>query len=507
MPYVNKAYFYVPCGKCESCRLSMQSDWMLRARAHTQDYPWAYVYTLTYRENDVPYFIDNEYNCKVMAFSHKDIKDFLDNIRKYMLRWKMIEKGDMNYYIASEYGEGKYSPEGIPSTHRPHYHMILYFKQKQDFKRLHNLIRQFWAIPHGYIFPDIKTKEIGSKYWWNTLPSENQVLARDKDACAKYISKYTTKDIGFYKKEEIQKYLDEKLKKTNKAEWEKRYWRIKRYLPKHWQSKGFGISLLNEVKKKPEYYLTGGKFIDIKDLKKYKMPKYITDKVAKINCIHLNKPIEHYEDFKREFKALQKKWNKYEKMTDDDIKRMRVLRSHIRPYTIETRNTKYYNKILLSNFERDYRNTIQKFEDFVKNTKYSNRYKTKQYLELKNTKELEMNENNIAKHMTFYIKFIQGREKSFNGINNISYILNNFDKNITETQKDIIESIYTNMRRKKERIGKLIENTSEYTPYRQIFNEYRKWQSDKIKDEVKKLINLQIFYKQLKEKRRNYAKI
>ena len=237
------------------------------------------------------------------------------------------------------------------------------------------------------------------------------------------------------------------------------------------------------------------------------MPKYITDKVTKMNCIHLNEKIEHYEEFKRKFLELQKKWNKYEDMTDEEIKEMRIFRSHIRPFCIEQRNTKYYNKILLSNFERDYTNTIQKYEDFVKNTKFSDRYKTKQYLELKNTKELEINENNLAKYMTFYTKFIQGREKSFNGINNISYILNNFDTNITETQKDIIQSFYTNLRRKKENIGELIENASEYTPYREIYNEYKKWQSDKIKDEVKKLMNLQIFYKQLKEKRRNYAKI
>ena len=101
MPYVNKAYFSVPCGECESCRMSKQSDWQIRARFHTKDYPIVYVYTLTYREDAVPYFEDKEYNIRTMAFSHKHIKDFLDNIRKYMIRRKWITNKEMNYFIAS----------------------------------------------------------------------------------------------------------------------------------------------------------------------------------------------------------------------------------------------------------------------------------------------------------------------------------------------------------------------------------------------------------------------
>lgn len=506
LPYINKAYFNVPCGECESCRMAKQSDWQLRARFHTKDYPIVYVYTLTYREDAVPYFEDKEYNIRTMAFSHKHIKDFLDNIRKYMIRRKWITNKEMNYFIASEYGEGKHSPKDKPSTHRPHYHINFYFKDtvKFTFEQFHDLMRQFWVYPHGFIFPDIKSKDpVNDNYYKTHYPCEKEVLMKDEGGTAKYISKYVCKDIDFYKKKEITDYLDKNLKKTNPQEYEKRYWRIKRFLPKHWQSKGFGIALLDEVKKDKDYYLSGGKWKDIKDLKTYHIPQYITNKLTKINCLH-NRDTSNWEQYKSELNALKKKWQKYESMTDQEIVRMRNLNKNLRKYEIEQCNTSLYNTIKLKYWNLKQEQLQQKIEDFVKNTENSYHYKTKQYLELENTKYHKINRQNLPKMLSFYITYIKGREDFSTHFWNYSQFLTTFAQNPTDEE---ILSLNTNYLRKKTPVGEIAEDETNYRPLQTFYNEYIKWQNDKIKDHVKKLKELQIFYSQLKQKRRNYGTI
>ena len=365
-------------------------------------------------------------------------------------------------------------------------------------------MRQFWVYPHGYIFPDIKSKNPINDYYYKThYPREQEVLMKDIDGTAKYISKYVCKDIDFYKKKEITEYLDKNLKKTNKQEWEKRYWRIKRYLPKHWQSKGFGIALIDEVKKDKEYYLNGGKWKDIKDLKTYHIPEYITHKLTKINCLH-TRDTNNWEKYKSELNTLKKKWQKYEKLTDEEIIRMRNLNKNLRKYEIEQCNTSLYNAIKLKYWNIKQQQLEQKVEDFVKNTEFSTHYKTKQYLELKKTKTHKINKENLPKMLTFYITYIKGREDNATNFWNYSNFLTKFAQNPSDEE---ILSLNTNYLRKKIPIGEVAEDNEDYTQLRIIYNEYIKWQNDKIKDHVKKLKELQLFYSQLKQKRRNYAKI
>lgn len=508
-PYKDKLYYSVPCGKCDSCRMEKQSEWVIRTMFHVKDYPRVYVYTLTYREDNVPYFNDETTGTHTMAFSHKDIKDFIDNIRKYMIRRKQITNHEFNYIIASEYGEGKHSPKDKPSTHRPHYHIILFFKEtaKVTFRQLHTLLRQFWAVPHGFIYPDIKEKEcLSKKKWWLSFPDEKECLMKDANGTAKYISKYITKDINFYKKEEITKYLDERIKKTDKEEWQRRVWKIKRYLPKHWQSKGLGMSLKREVEKRKEYYINGGSWIDPKDLKKYRIPKYIINKFTKINCIH-NLNTKYWEQFKKESLQLNKKWRNYEEMTHEEITRMRTLNKGLRKYEIETHNTNLANKIRYKYFYENYKAKILKIQDFINDTKYSSRYKTTDILNMKTTKENQINEQELPKQLAFYLTFIKDREDFLTKFCYYSNFLNKFGGDIQNEEEELIKRLYTEQIKYREEKKESAENNTHYNSIREIYNIYKQWCNDKIKDHVQRLNELKIFYQQLKQKRRNYATI
>lgn len=192
----------VPCRECESCRMAIQNDWFLRTYFHFKDFPFCLFYTLTYSNENLPYYKDS---CQanlpaVPCFNSGHIKSFLDCVRKYLIRRNIISPGEFNFIIASEYGE---DPE---RTRRPHYHCLFFFKRRFDYRLFHDLVRQFWVSKHGFVFPDIKSKSFGS-YYHSHYPSASDVIVRSGDHAARYVSKYICKDMEFFGRDDIKAIL------------------------------------------------------------------------------------------------------------------------------------------------------------------------------------------------------------------------------------------------------------------------------------------------------------
>lgn len=300
-PYFDKKYLVLPCGECESCRLEKQSDWYVRALMHSREFPYIYVYTLTYDSDHLPTFTSRlfpDYR-DIPCFSHYHIKTFLDNVRKYLHRYCSVGPNEFNYFIASEYGSDD------RFTHRPHYHVHFYFKKPVDYKKLHDYVRLFWGDKFGIIYPDIPSKDKSSKWYRSRYPAESKIRARSVRGAARYSSKYVTKDIGFYHNPKVKSFISDDLKRNNPLVYKQRYDEFRRFMPKHWQSRNFGGCMLDVIKhdsKGLEYYLRGGKWFDFekagysssqgvpKDkmdkIPRYKVPSFVLDKVRYIRCVY-----------------------------------------------------------------------------------------------------------------------------------------------------------------------------------------------------------------------------
>ena len=119
-----QTYHLVPCGKCEFCLSQRRSDWSLRLR-HEFDYSvTAYFITLTYDDSKLPI---NKFGFPEV--NKRDIQLFLKRFRKAIQPFKI------RYYIVSEYG---------PTTHRPHYHGIIFNFPVELRRRFDTILVNSW---------------------------------------------------------------------------------------------------------------------------------------------------------------------------------------------------------------------------------------------------------------------------------------------------------------------------------------------------------------------------
>lgn len=106
-PYVDSEWYIpVPCGKCPSCHCDYSREWANRMILELEDHQEAMFLTLTYNDDHLP-FSDSGFPtlCK------RDVQLFFKRLRRHF-GGKRIR-----YYLAGEYGS---------TTHRPHYHAIIY---------------------------------------------------------------------------------------------------------------------------------------------------------------------------------------------------------------------------------------------------------------------------------------------------------------------------------------------------------------------------------------------
>lgn len=238
----DKPKLTVPCNNCEACRENVKNDWIIRTYYH-----WLNFYenggrvlfvTLSYCWYSMPWVIDGDF--KFMCFSHKDISRFINSVRKFIEVHYHVT--GIDYIITCEYGHN--------GTQRPHYHGLLFFPNDDRLPgtaMLKKIIEYYWRGPlyrknkktGKYVRESLVKntrgripKRMGYVYWSKRYGAEVTC-----SKAAKYVGKYICKDMDFYNKPDIKEYLSIEGNKE----------KIKDKLPRHWQSKSFGLSMLDYI--------------------------------------------------------------------------------------------------------------------------------------------------------------------------------------------------------------------------------------------------------------------
>lgn len=291
-------YSFVPCGKCEDCRLSLKNSWVFRLRVELDNLcakGWQIgFFTLTYSNEHLPLIpeclfpAEEEYR-PIPCFSKDDISDFFTKIKKWLLRnydcRKVIDKDTKRvlqdtrcrYMLCSEYGE---------HTQRPHYHGIICVPPNVDMHELHRQIKKLWY--HDTLFDVLKDEDgeyIEPNQRGYVYPFDfdggfdshgyrhKEFVCSSVKAAALYAAKYCCKDLAWYDSLcglELRKSCIEYYNSDGQTEFcylnddEKDYsnplifrpvlpseavlikeYKLSRYRPFHYQSKSLGASWLD----------------------------------------------------------------------------------------------------------------------------------------------------------------------------------------------------------------------------------------------------------------------
>lgn len=100
---------YVPCGKCAWCLKQKRDEWYIRFKMEQQDNEFTKFITLTYSDDNLPFYLDEETGEYGYRANKKDIQKFIKRMRKAGYKFK--------YFLVSEYA---------PKTRRPHYHALFF---------------------------------------------------------------------------------------------------------------------------------------------------------------------------------------------------------------------------------------------------------------------------------------------------------------------------------------------------------------------------------------------
>lgn len=120
----NKSHIYVPCGKCSFCARTKRNEWFLRLKHESRDHQFTKFITLTYSDENMPFYLNEETGEFYYTPLKRDIQLFLKRLRK---------KHKLRYFIVSEMA---------PVTLRPHYHGILF----SDDNITDNILRDSWQL-------------------------------------------------------------------------------------------------------------------------------------------------------------------------------------------------------------------------------------------------------------------------------------------------------------------------------------------------------------------------
>lgn len=221
----------VPCGHCLECQQQKRNEWQTRIAFELSSLyarrGCAVFLTFTYNEAHLPSVeLDFGVHGKevISCFRHSDVLSFLNRLK--VEAHKCFGPNSYKYFFTSEYGS---------NTKRPHYHAIFFLQPFVDWHKFVEMCRAKWSF--GYMFPKY------DKYRNMYVDNDSQPLSHGKPCisslggCAKYVSKYVTKDLSFYELPSVSQYLSVKGHKDL----------IKTSLPKHWQSNCLGWSAIDDI--------------------------------------------------------------------------------------------------------------------------------------------------------------------------------------------------------------------------------------------------------------------
>lgn len=214
----------VPCGHCSECRKAQQGDWFVRAyyeyeRCKDKGANW--FLTLTYNDENLPYWHDSDRNFTTPCFNPDHFKSFRSKLRVYLKRegYDCAGLNTIRYIYCCEYG-GKRG--------RPHIHCSLYVPFHVPASVMHRLINKAWI--YGF-----------------AMYSKKGMIAQSVRA-SRYVMKYISKDMSWYKCNRVTEYEND-LRHEISMEKDSEYKQLlkqklkdfRRCCPRHFQSMGFGI--------------------------------------------------------------------------------------------------------------------------------------------------------------------------------------------------------------------------------------------------------------------------
>lgn len=112
----------IQCGHCPACKLTSRSSWANRMEMELPYHKNAWFLTLTYDDENIPYRwtwnnMTGEIVTENYSLRYDDIKSFWKRLRRYIDYHKLGDSTKLKYFASGEYGG---------TTHRPHYHAIVY---------------------------------------------------------------------------------------------------------------------------------------------------------------------------------------------------------------------------------------------------------------------------------------------------------------------------------------------------------------------------------------------
>lgn len=122
-------YLYVPCGNCMGCLKKKRQDWSVRLSNELRNSLSAYVVTLTYDEENVPWThkfdtakfvaINSYLPPEIPTLKYKDIQNWKKLLRTNIDRKlkNNFQLDKLKFFVAPEYGG---------QTGRPHYHVMVF---------------------------------------------------------------------------------------------------------------------------------------------------------------------------------------------------------------------------------------------------------------------------------------------------------------------------------------------------------------------------------------------
>lgn len=305
-------YIVVTCNQCSECRAQRQQEWYVRASEEFRRNKSNFFATLTFRNADLPFYEDvrdfqfiseetkhyENYPVKVRSleqtadgsFRYKNLVNFrfpcfdgemITSFKKLFREYLHREFPDANidgmkWFICGEYGK---------HTKRPHYHLTLHCPFFLPVSVFRKIICKSWT--HGFV---------GA--------SRNKGFLIKSEGALSYTSKYVNKDL-YYFNQAMSKYLDKEH--LDPAEYNYRYDKVKRFLPKVRVSQGFGKCIADRIKAMPNAFdycclpRPIQRFAKGEKIVHYPLPRYImsilTREIDKDSSKLLGKPVYCYTDF------------------------------------------------------------------------------------------------------------------------------------------------------------------------------------------------------------------
>lgn len=122
---ISNSFIEIPCGKCQSCRLSQAKQWSERCLLELQDHEQSYFLTLTYDDNNLPTVESYDKDGLVIQTGNLVKSDFQKFMKKLRKHYEEKYSNKIRYFACGEYGE---------STQRPHFHVIMFGLKLDDLK-------------------------------------------------------------------------------------------------------------------------------------------------------------------------------------------------------------------------------------------------------------------------------------------------------------------------------------------------------------------------------------